>query len=132
VTVSENGERSAALTLTSVRVGGINVVRVIGLLDATTRDQFADYLAAETGEHGPDMALDLGGVTFMDSRALGLIVHHWQLSTTAKARFALIGVEYAKTKVMWITGLAQRLPLYDTIDDALAAFDQPDRPDRLG
>ena len=73
-------------------------------------------------EHGLDMALDLGGVTFMDSRALGLIVHHWQLSTNGGGRFALIGVEYAKTRVMWITGLAQRLPLYDTIDDALAAF----------
>ncbi|MFI6450442.1 STAS domain-containing protein [Streptosporangium amethystogenes] len=122
MTVSENGERSAALTLTSALVSGINVIRVTGLLDATTRDQFADYLAAQTGEHGLDMALDLGGVTFMDSRALGLIVHHWQLSTTAGAKFALIGVEYAKTKVMWITGLAQRLPLYDTIDDAIAAF----------
>ncbi|MEV4096341.1 STAS domain-containing protein [Streptosporangium saharense] len=122
MTVSENGERAAALTLTSALVGGINVIRVTGLLDATTRDQFAEYLAAEVSEHGPEMALDLGGVTFMDSRALGLIVHHWQLSTNAEARFALIGVEYAKTKVMWITGLAQRLPLYDTIDDALAAF----------
>ncbi|MEV8631300.1 STAS domain-containing protein [Streptosporangium sp. NPDC051023] len=122
MTVSENGERAAALTLTSALVGGINVIRVTGLLDATTRDQFADYLAGEVSEHGPDMALDLGGVTFMDSRALGLIVHHWQLSTNANGRFALIGVEYAKTKVMWITGLAQRLPLYDTIDDALAAF----------
>ncbi|GAA4236928.1 stage II sporulation protein AA (anti-sigma F factor antagonist) [Streptosporangium album] len=122
MTVSENGERAAALTLTSALVGGINVVRVTGLLDATTRDQFADYLAAEMDEHGPDMALDLGGVAFMDSRALGLIVHHWQLSANADAKFALIGVEYAKTKVMWITGLAQRLPLYDTIEDALAAF----------
>ncbi len=122
MTVSENGERAAALTLTSEMVGGVNVIRVTGLLDATTRDQFADYLAGEVGEHGPDMALDLGGVTFMDSRALGLIVHHWQLSTNAGGKFALIGVEYAKTKVMWITGLAQRLPLYDTIDEALAAF----------
>ncbi|WP_326821694.1 STAS domain-containing protein [Streptosporangium sp. NBC_01756] len=122
MTVSENGERAAALTLTSALVGGINVIRVTGLLDATTRDQFADYLAAETDEHGLDMALDLSGVTFMDSRALGLIVHHWQLSTNAGGKFALIGVEYAKTKVMWITGLAQRLPLYDTIEDALAAF----------
>ncbi|MER5319525.1 STAS domain-containing protein [Streptosporangium roseum] len=123
MTVSENGERAAALTLTSALVGGITVIRVTGLLDATTRDQFADYLAAEVEEHGPDMALDLGGVTFMDSRALGLIVHHWQLSTNAGGKFALIGVEYAKTKVMWITGLAQRLPLYDTIEEALAAFD---------
>ncbi|MGV9777674.1 STAS domain-containing protein [Streptosporangium sp. NPDC003464] len=122
MTVSENGERAAALTLTSALVGGVNVIRVTGLLDATTRDQFADYLAAEVAEHGPDMALDLGGVTFMDSRALGLIVHHWQLSTNSGGKFALIGVEYAKTKVMWITGLAQRLPLYDTVEDALAAF----------
>ncbi|MEU0516429.1 STAS domain-containing protein [Streptosporangium sp. NPDC006007] len=122
MTVSENGERAAALTLTSALIGGINVIRVTGVLDATTRDQFADHLAAEVDEHGLDMALDLGGVTFMDSRALGLIVHHWQLSTNGGGRFALIGVEYAKTRVMWITGLAQRLPLYDTIDDALAAF----------
>ncbi|MBG0822221.1 anti-sigma factor antagonist [Planomonospora sp. ID91781] len=123
VTVSNNGDGSA-LALASATVSGVNVIRVTGLLDATTRDQFADYLAAEAAEHGIDMVLDLGGVTFMDSRALGLIVHQWQVSTQAGGRFALIGVEYAKTKVMWITGLAQRLPLYDTLDDALAAFER--------
>ncbi|MFC4060077.1 STAS domain-containing protein [Planomonospora corallina] len=122
MTVSNNGDGSAALTLTSAPVGGVNVIRVTGLLDATTRDQFADYLAAEAAEHGPEMILDLSGVTFMDSRALGLIVHQWQICTQAGGRFALTGVEYAKTKVMWITGLAQRLPLHDTVDDALAAF----------
>lgn len=122
MTVAGNGERASALTLASALIDGVNVIRVTGVLDATTRDQFADYLAAEAQEHGPDMALDLGGVVFMDSRALGLIVHHWQLSTNSGGRFALIGVEYARTKVMWITGLAQRLPLYDTVDDALAAF----------
>ncbi|GGS50289.1 anti-sigma factor antagonist [Planobispora rosea] len=122
MTVSENGGGAAALALASGRVGGVNVVRVTGLLDATTRDQFADYLAAEAAEHGADMVLDLSGVTFMDSRALGLIVHQWQVSTAGGGRFALTGVEYSKTRVMWITGLAQRLPLYDTVDDALAAF----------
>nr|WP_260408005.1 anti-sigma factor antagonist [Planomonospora venezuelensis] len=112
------------MTLESAVAGGVSVIRVRGLLDATTRDQFADYLAAEAAEHGPDMVLDLSGVTFMDSRALGLIVHQWQASTAGGGRFALTGVEYAKTRVMWITGLAQRLPLYDTVDDALAAFDR--------
>jgi anti-anti-sigma factor len=57
----------------------------------------------------------------MDSRALGLIVHHWQTSTSSGGRFGLIGVQYAKTKVMWVTGLAHRLPLYDTLEAALAA-----------
>ncbi|MFI7612863.1 STAS domain-containing protein [Nonomuraea terrae] len=115
----ENGEGPlAALRLTSSTVDEITVIRVDGVLDATTREQFADYLAMA----GADLILDLAGVTFMDSRALGLIVHHWQTSLTSGAKFALIGVEYTKSKVMWITGLAQRLPIYDTLGDALAAL----------
>ncbi len=115
----ENGDGSvAALTLTSSTVAEVSVIKVDGVLDATTREQFADYLSLA----GPDLILDLGGVTFMDSRAVGLIVHHWQTSLTSGTKFALIGVEYSKSKVMWITGLAQRLPIYDTLDDALAAI----------
>lgn len=107
-----------ALTLTSSETDGLTVIRVDGMLDATTREEFADCLSCA----GADVVLDLSGVTFMDSRALGLIVHQWQASTAAEARFALVGVRYATAKVMWITGLAGRLPLYDTLDEALAAF----------
>lgn len=115
----ENGEGAVtALSLTSSTVDEITVIKVDGILDATTREQFADYLSLS----GSELILDLAGVTFMDSRALGLIVHHWQTSLASGARFALVGVEYSKSKVMWITGLAQRLPLYDTLDDALAAI----------
>lgn len=117
-----NGDAPGPLHLESALAGGIVVVRVVGVLDATTREQFTAHLAEAADRHGPDMILDLGGVTFMDSRALGLIVHHWQTSTTAGGRFALVGVQYSKTKVMWITGLARRLPLYDSLDEALAAL----------
>ncbi|GAA2685648.1 hypothetical protein GCM10010412_072790 [Nonomuraea recticatena] len=123
VTVSENGEWPvAALNLTSSTAGGLAVVEVDGILDATTREQFADFLSDVVASHGPDLVLDLSAVTFMDSRALGLIVHHWQTSTSAGARFALVGVRYSPSKVMWITGLAQRLPLYETLDEAMAAL----------
>ena len=106
------------MTLTASEAGGITVVRVDGVLDATTREQFAESLTAA----GPELILDLAGVTFMDSRALGLIVHQWQTSLSDGRKFALIGVEYSKSKVMWITGLADRLPLYDTLEEALAAL----------
>ncbi|MFI6289966.1 anti-sigma factor antagonist [Nonomuraea sp. NPDC050790] len=106
------------LTLTSSPQEGLTVIRVDGVLDATTRDQFADYLSAA----GSDLVLDLSGVTFMDSRALGLIVHQWQTSIERGARFALIGVQYSTAKVMWITGLASRLPLYDTLEEAKRAL----------
>ncbi|GAA0384729.1 hypothetical protein GCM10009530_39490 [Microbispora corallina] len=116
--VSNNG----LLSLSSTMAGDIVVIHVNGVLDATTREQFSDYLDAEADDHGPDMILDLGAVTFMDSRALGLIVHHWQRSTTAGGNFALVSVQYPNSKVMWVTGLSQRLPLFDTLDDALTAF----------
>lgn len=103
-------------------VGRVPLVRVEGILDASTRERFARFLAATEDEHGPDMILDLSGVTFLDSRALGLIVHHWQRATGAGGRYALVGVRYQYCKVMWVTGLADRLPLYDTVADALAAF----------
>jgi anti-anti-sigma factor len=111
---------SATLALTSDLAEGIVVIHIDGVLDATTRQMFTDYLAGEA--HGPDVILDLAGVTFMDSRALGLIVHHWQRSTTAGGRYALVGVRYQSARVMWVTGLAQRLPLYETVQDALRAF----------
>lgn len=113
---------NSALTLASAVAEGVPVVRVSGILDATTRQQFTDRLAEIADDHGPDLVLDLSGVTFMDSRALGLIVHHWQRTMSAHAHFALVGVQYSTSKVMWVTGLAQRLPLYDTLEEALAAF----------
>jgi len=103
-------------------LGRVPLVRVEGILDASTRERFARFLAETEDEHGPDMILDLSGVTFLDSRALGLIVHHWQRATGTGGRYALVGVRYQYCKVMWVTGLADRLPLYDTVADALAAF----------
>ena len=38
--------------------------------------------------------------------------------------FFLAGARYRYTKALWITGLADRLPMYDTVDEALT----PPRP----
>ncbi|WP_326640340.1 STAS domain-containing protein [Nonomuraea fuscirosea] len=63
----------APLRLTSSTAGDIAVIAVEGVLDATTRQQFADHL----DQAGTSIILDLAGAVFMDSRALGLIIHHW-------------------------------------------------------
>ncbi|WP_345577051.1 STAS domain-containing protein [Nonomuraea rosea] len=115
---AEDDLGSATLHLATSFVGEIAVVTVEGFLDATRREQFAEYLS----QAGPSMILDLSGVTFMDSRALGLIIHHWQDSQTTGGAFALIGVDYSRTKIMWITGLAKVLPLYDSLEEALGAL----------
>jgi hypothetical protein len=35
--------------------------------------------------------------------------------------FLLAGARYRYTKALWITGLADRLPMYATVDEALSA-----------
>jgi anti-sigma B factor antagonist len=117
ITPDGEASRCTTLSLTSSLVDGITVITVDRLLDATTREQFAGYLS----QAGPSVILDLGGVTFMDSRALGLIIHQWQTSLASGGKFALIGVEYSRSKVLWITGLVDRLPLYVSLAEALAA-----------
>ncbi|MFC4117311.1 STAS domain-containing protein [Nonomuraea zeae] len=118
MTTSADDRDAATLRLTSSFAGPIMVITVEGYLDATRREQFAECLSRA----GPSMILDLSGVTFMDSRALGLIIHHWQASQATGGAFALIGVEYARLRVMWITGLAKVVPVYDSLEEALAAL----------
>jgi hypothetical protein len=60
-------------------------------------------------------------VDFMDTTALAVIVGHWRRQVEAGGLFFLAGARYRYTKALWITGLADRLPMYDTVDDALAA-----------
>jgi hypothetical protein len=56
----------------------------------------------------------------MDTSALAVIVGHWKGMAAAGGTLCLAGPRYRYTKSLWITGLADRLPLYDTVDKAVA------------
>jgi anti-anti-sigma factor len=96
------------------------VVAVAGELDVTTSQQFDECLS-EAGSSSDRMILDLSGVDFMDTSALAVIVGHWRRQVEADGMFLLAGARYRYTKALWITGLADRLPMYDNVDEALTA-----------
>jgi anti-sigma B factor antagonist len=100
------------------------VVAVRGELDVTSSQQLDDCLT-EAGNSSDRMILDLSGVDFMDTTALAVIVGHWRRQVEAEGMFLLAGARYRYTKALWITGLADRLPMYDNLDEALTAA----RPD---
>jgi anti-sigma B factor antagonist len=96
------------------------VVSVQGELDVTSSQRFDDYLSDAAA--GRDrVILDMSGVDFMDTTALAVIVAHWRRQTADAGAFLLAGARYRYTKALWITGLADRLPMYDTVDEAVAA-----------
>ena len=108
------------LRLSSQHRDGAMIVAVGGELDVVTSRQFDEYLTEVRGEH-TRVILDLSAVDFMDTGSLAVIVGHWKQLTAAGGALMLAGARYRYTKTLWITGLADRLPLYDSVEEALAA-----------
>jgi anti-sigma B factor antagonist len=100
--------------------GASVVVSVQGELDVVSSQRFDDCLS-EAGGRSDQVILDLSAVDFMDTTALAVIVGHWRRQVAVGGMFLLAGARYRYVKALWITGLADRLPMYDTVGEALAA-----------
>ena len=114
----------AELRFSMESVDACVVVTISGELDVTCSQQFDDCLA-EASAASDLIILDMSGVDFMDTTALAVIVSYWRRQVDAGGMFALAGARYRYTKALWITGLADRLPMYGNVAEALAAT----RPD---
>jgi anti-anti-sigma factor len=111
------------LSLSSERRGAFTVVKVSGNLDLTSRDQFDQYLT-QARQASPRLIIDMSEVTFMDTGCLAVIMGHYK-RLSASGGLILAGAQYRPAKALWITGLAYRLPLYDSVEQAIAAGEQP-------
>jgi anti-anti-sigma factor len=108
------------IRISSERRDGFAVVAVSGELDIVTSRQFDECLV-EVRRDDMHIIIDLSAVDFMDTGSLAVIVGHWKQVTAAGGTLALAGARYRYTKTLWITGLADRLPMYDSVDAAVAA-----------
>ncbi len=99
------------------------VVKVLGDLDVTTCRQLDETLAAARKTHR-QLVIDLSAVEFMDTSSLAVIVSHWKGALAAGGVLSLAGARYQYTRTLWITGLADRIPMYDTVDLAVASGKQ--------
>lgn len=113
-------EGREGLWLSAEQHGSLMVVTIRGDLDIVSSGRFDDCLKQARAE-SKRIILDLAGVDFMDTSALAVIVGHWKRLEADGGSLALAGARYRYTKTLWITGLADRLSLYDTVDAALAA-----------
>jgi anti-sigma B factor antagonist len=108
------------VALSSEQRDGSIIVTVGGDLDIVTSVALDDCLT-QARAAATSVILDLSAVDFMDTSALAVIVGHWKKLEAAGGSLALAGARYRYTKTLWITGLADRLDLYDTVDSALRA-----------
>jgi anti-sigma B factor antagonist len=101
--------------------GDAMIIAISGDLDIVTSPQLDERLTQAEADHST-ILLDFGEVTFLDTSALAVIVGHWKTAEARGGTLALANARYRYTKTLWITGLADKLTLYDTVDEGLAAL----------
>jgi anti-sigma B factor antagonist len=110
-----------ALRLSADQRDGTMIVAVQGDLDIVTSPKLDECLEQARAAHR-SIIIDLSEVDFMDTSALAVIVRHWKKLGAVGGSLALAGARYRYTKTLWITGLADRLTLYPSVKDGLAAL----------
>ncbi len=107
--------------ITEHDVGGLPVVSVAGEIDVATAPQLRKRLQRLSAEGRTTIVVDLLGVSFLDSTALGVLVGALRRCREAGGELRLAATHPRVLRVFQITGLADVFPLHATVADACGA-----------
>jgi anti-anti-sigma factor len=99
---------------------GIEIVRMPAELDLTTSEGAVERGCAAMARPARLLLLDLTGLSFCDARGLSAFVRIANHADAAGCRFGLIAPQPPVAKLLRISGLDIRMPVFATVDDARA------------
>jgi anti-sigma B factor antagonist len=99
---------------------GIQIVPVVGELDLATADRLAARGCAAIAREVRLLLLDLSGLWFCDARGVSALVQISNHADTMGCRYGLIAPQPPVAKLLRITRLDQRMPVFTTVSNALA------------
>ncbi|MDQ5841014.1 MAG: STAS domain-containing protein [Chloroflexota bacterium] len=108
------------LSITSEPRGEVTIVHVGGEIDVYTAPVLRERLDEHISEGRHQLVVDLEGVTFMDSTALGVLVGRLKLVRVKGGTLRLTCSSERILKVFSITGLDKVFQIFPSVDEALA------------
>ena len=109
------------LSITSEAIGQTTVVHVAGEIDVYTAPVLREHLDEHISAGRHDLVVDLGGVSFMASTGLGVLVGRLKLVRAANGTLRLVCSSERILSVFSITGLDKVFQIFPSVDEALAA-----------
>ena len=97
------------------------LVSVSGEIDLYTAERLQQAIGEATSVGADTVLLDLSGVGFIDSTALGVVVQETKRLEGRGHALILVTNDPRTTRVLEVTGLDRVLPRHATLHDALAA-----------
>lgn len=99
----------------------LSLVSVSGEVDLYTAERVRQGIGEATSVGADKVLLDLSGVGFIDSSALGVIVQETKRLEGRGRELILVTNDPRTLRVLDVTGLDRVLPRYATLHDALAS-----------
>jgi anti-sigma B factor antagonist len=98
---------------------GVSVVSATGEIDIATAPPLRRQLEASIDRGPAVVVVDLLGVTFMDSTALGVLVGALKRTRAAGGALRIVVSDTRVLKVFEITGLTEVFSIFATVEDAV-------------
>jgi len=96
------------------------VVTLAGEADVTNSDALREVLEAELAKQPRALIVDLGGLRFMDSSALHVILRANRMMDRQGGVLSLASPREPVAKMLRLTAADQLIPVYRTVEDATA------------
>jgi anti-sigma B factor antagonist len=114
-------EASVDLTLNTRTEAEHTVLEVAGEVDVYTAPALRDRIADLLDGGRQRLVVDLGGVEFLDSTGLGVLVAGLNRAREVGGTLSLVCPQERVLKLFRITGLDEVFAVHSTVDEALAS-----------
>jgi anti-sigma B factor antagonist len=101
---------------------GVQVLILQGKLEPDDAEQFQQELTAASTEKPASLLLDLGGLQYICSTALGILITEHRRVRRAEGEIKLVVDEGYVKSILQMTMLDRVFPLFTSRDDALKTF----------
>src|ERR1700683_1531107 len=99
---------------------GLSVITVVGEIDVATAPQLRESLHGVIAQGQATVVLDLLGVTFLDSTALGVLVGGLKRCRELGGELYIVVTDARLRKIFEITGLDKVFPMVDALSEVSA------------
>ncbi len=101
---------------------GVAVIEVAGELDLYTAPRLKEELLAALEDGALQVVIDMAGVHFIDSSALGVLIGGVKRLKPNDGRLVLVSVDENVNWIFRITGLNNVFDIFSTREEAIASF----------
>jgi anti-sigma B factor antagonist len=112
-------ELAVSVTVHDGEAGPCTVIQLVGEADASTHEM-SNVFDAEVAKRPRLLVVDLSGLSFIDSSALGVIMRTYRALHSDGGTLALVSPSPAVARILQLIDIAHMISVYPTLGEATA------------